>query len=838
MRSRLLTACLLGLVSVPAAAQDFDQLSYPGTFVPLADLPNIVGGIQRVSFDSDDNDYVDQLQVGFTFDYLGLDVVTFGVSTNGWIGFNPLTSDSSVNDTFGNQNPKGIIAPWWDDLSLASSSLSASYAVVGTAPHRALVVEMANFSRSPNVNDGGDWQVWLYEKPASAPGDTMGRFEVRVRGSLDNVYDASTGFEGVPGTPNGQFVSCAPNCNATDFASMVDRVQSVLRVSTSELTGRIVDFPRGTLAGQSGTGQVAVTNLGRIRALNVSARVYLSNDNALGPGDTRIGEATIARVDANGADETSNLNFTIPANQTAGDYVLLLAVDEPDDTPESYNLDNTVIGGQRFAVGQDIEPTAVTPAGNANPGDQLTFAVEISERGAPISGPVGVEIFASRDRTIDPTDPQIVATQVTLTNSAVESFDIDATLPALNPGQYYAIARIDTLDAVDEINEFNNTLASASTFATGPDFSIGSVSVPSSVESGQAVTISTELVSTGVPFTGNVRYKLYASSDTSIDASDSDLGLFTVNPQGAASLTDDQSITFDGSVPPGAYHIIAFVDPNTQIAETIETNNLGNSPGRILNASDLRVSNVTIPNEALPGETITVGAEIQTGGVPYSGSVEYRVYLSADLRLDAGDFVVHDGSLNVSGARTPVSAQVTLPETTLVRQWRVIVEVDPNDVVAEAEEANNANTSLDVLNVRGADLAIIEIRGPPFGFIGREYPLELLITNDGVADANGLRVAVFISDNDIVGTADTRIFLSAPMNIAAGQRRSLSEQITIPSLPADQTWHLGAIVDIFSAVPELNELNNSLELPDPIRIAEPSPDLVGAIVDAPTGALG
>ena len=837
MRLSPLLAGVLLLAAAPAAAQDYDQYAHPGHYVPLEELPGIVGGIQRVTFTSSDNSFVSGFPIGFTFDFLGLDVVSFGVSTDGWIGFNPGTSNTGVNATFGSTNPpNGIIAPWWDDLNLASPTLSTTYAVVGTAPNRAVVIETANFSHSPNLNDGGRWQIWMFEKPAAAPGDTMGRFEIRVAGSLDNDYSASTGFEGVTGAPGGQLVSCAPSCTASDFGSMVGQVHTILRSSISELTGHIADFPPGALPGRPVDGQIVLQNLGRTRALAVTGTIYLSRDNALGPGDVEIGETTVSRIDANNGAQSVTVSTSIPAAQQPGAYYLILAIDEADTVREAYHLDNVVVGEHQFLVGYDVELTRVAPGGSANPGDQLSFAVDIRDNGAPLAGQVAVEIYASLDRILDPSDPQVLSTQVTLTNAELDTFDLDATLPALSPGQYHAIAKLIPPGNVVELNAFNNTRASDTKFSTGPDFQVTSVTAPSSVAPGASVTVSTDLLAAGVPYSGNMRYNLFASEDTSYEPGvDHDLGLFTVVWAGGSAMTDDQSVSFAG-VPPGAYHILAVADANMQIAETVETNNVGFTNGRIMNAPDFRVSNVTIDNLAQPGQTIAVGADLQTAGVPFSGAVAYRVYLSDDLRLDAGDVVVHDDTVNLSGDRTPLAAQVTLPSTTLVRQWRVIVEIDSDNAIVEANDDNNANASLDVLNIRGADLLIIEIRGPAFGFIGREYPLELTVFNNGVADAPGIQLAVFISDNEIVGTSDQRIFLSTPFDLAAGEPRSFSERIVIPNIPADTAWHIGAIVDIFSAVPESNELNNTLKLDNPIQIAEPSPDLAAHIIAAPAVA--
>lgn len=830
MRAWVALGLAAALPSV-ANAQSEQLHSYGGPYAPLADMAD-AADITFVEFPQTGNSFVAGEPIGFAFDYLGQAVVEFGVSPNGWIGFVPGTLDQSNNTAFGGVGtPNGFIAPWWDDLQLASRAFSASHALIGTAPHRARVIEVNNFSASPNLNDGGQWQIWLFETGSGIPG----RFDIRVAGDLSNTYSASIGYEGITGLPSIAIDACSPACTASDFNTrLVNRVFTVLDVVGPELTGEIIDAPSGILAGQSGQIDVAVRNLGRTTASNVNSKLYLSADRRRDAGDFLIGQFTSATIAPNNGQATASVTVNVPGNTGSASFYLILEVDEPAVVPQRFQLDDVIFGASKIATGYDLLPTDVDPQTGANPNDPFSTQVEITQLGAPYTGNVRVAVYASADRTFDASDRVVGGpTQINLSGTAVERFAINGVVPSdLPPGEYYALAVVDDDNTISELNEFNNVATSRGRFSAGPDFQVGMVTVPVAAPPGSSASITTNIVSVGVPFSGSVDYQLYASSDTTVDlGTDRDLGPFSVTLAGETSRDDTRSVLIPGNIAPGAYHIIAVIDPATLIAETIESNNVTASVSRLLTHTDLRVSNVLVSGAARPGEMVSVSAEIFTAGPPAPQAVDYRVHLSANTQLDANDIRIDDGQVTLSGGTASLNINVPLPTNTLVRQWRVLVEVDPRNVVTEADETNNVARSLGTLSVQGADLVIAPpLVGAAFAFIGRDYRLRGDIDNAGVAAANGFRFAVFLSDNPVIGSADLRLYVSDPISIPAGGRHSFDVMIPIPTIPAATGQFLGVIADIFSDVPEVSELNNALKLDDRIDIVSPSPDLVGTIV--------
>ena len=112
-----------------------------------------------------DNAHSD-VNIGFTFTYLGVNYTQVRLSTNGFLSLNLTGNDASSanNDLlFNTSDPTTTIAPWWDDLK-ADASATVSYKTRGTSPNRIFIAEWKNipaysFGTAARLN----FQVKLYE---------------------------------------------------------------------------------------------------------------------------------------------------------------------------------------------------------------------------------------------------------------------------------------------------------------------------------------------------------------------------------------------------------------------------------------------------------------------------------------------------------------------------------------------------------------------------------------------------------------------------------------------------------------------------------------------------
>ena len=159
----------------------------------------ISGAAKTLSVGNPDDGYYNNLAIGFTFRFRGVNYTTVSPSTNGFLLLGQVGKADSpgyINDlaTGGNATGLPLIAPLWDDLSLSSGGLRTSLS--GTAPNRVFTVEWRNVKWDLNASAANiNFQVKLYENTNAV------QFAYDRIGSGPNNASASIGLLwGVPMT--------------------------------------------------------------------------------------------------------------------------------------------------------------------------------------------------------------------------------------------------------------------------------------------------------------------------------------------------------------------------------------------------------------------------------------------------------------------------------------------------------------------------------------------------------------------------------------------------------------------------------------------------------------
>lgn len=158
MRKTFLSIFVLLVCVVSVQAQSLRYQYSQGT----APFTQLTGSTPFVLTGSLDEGYSAPVPIGFSFTYAGVAYDSFQVSTNGFIRLGSGLASATAANALGG-TLRRIIAPLWDDLSVADSA-SLSYQLSGTAPNRVLTVEWKNvkwlFSAS---SANAEFQVKLYE---------------------------------------------------------------------------------------------------------------------------------------------------------------------------------------------------------------------------------------------------------------------------------------------------------------------------------------------------------------------------------------------------------------------------------------------------------------------------------------------------------------------------------------------------------------------------------------------------------------------------------------------------------------------------------------------------
>ena len=936
-----------------AHAQLWIQSEDAGVYTPLAVLPGIAD-VTGIVF-SDNDDGVATVTLPFEFRYLGRPFTSLRLGTNGLLVFGNGPFGGFSNWGIGTSaSPNDMIAPWWDDLILPDAAGWADHGTLGAAPDRILVIELRGWERFPLANrEEGSFQVWLYEGPG-------GRFEVRYDGVLSAAegYTATAGWEGPDGDgePFGAFRPCATSgsCTHVDYATMVGRVFRVEQPEGPELVGSVGAFPRGALPGGSATGPVIVRNLGTEGASQVVSNLYLSSDPVFDVADVLVGSFTLPLVAA-GAALTHTATVTVPPGTAPGDFYLLLVVDAPNTIPEVSETNNVSAAPDRFATAHDLSLSALVFPAAANPGDPVTASFTVGNRGVPFVGQAVVELSASRDTLPDPLDALIAQVPVTLGGAVSEVVQVQVNLPALPPGRYYPIARVDPSGAlpdldrtndltvgaatftsgpnlapqaltlppgahpgaplaielvlrnegvphvgpvlvrvqaspdpildvndpllgtqvvtltgaatqtvnlsfpvpplplgryyaflrvdpanlIPEFDERDNLIMGAETFAIGPDFSAAALTVPAEGAPGQPFATTVRVGSVGAPFDGAVSYRLVLSLDQQLDAQDVALGSFSVTFAGEASREDSRSVAFP-AVPPGAYWVLAEVNPGNLVPEASRLDNLRSSAARVSTGSDLRISRVVVsPNPVPWNGTLSVTFDLRTSGTPFTGQVGYRFFLSTDGVLDASDVPLLDGVVEVNGTLTTATATVGFGAVRPVIRpgsYRLLVAADPLNLIPETNEDNNVGAS-GSFAVRGTDVQAVAMSAPAVVFTGRPFEVQLTLRNGEPLPAEGFVYTYSVAPGGRFDQA-VEVFRSQPLDLAGGEQLMRVDQLTLPASIAHGTHPLLVLLDPEQRLPEVSRANDLLASNPPITVMPLLPDLTARILSSSTVAAG
>ena len=610
-----------------------------------------------------------------------------------------------------------------------------------------------------------------------------------------------------------------------------------LFATAHQFTALTIDVPAGAAPGQSLQVDLTVANTGVPYVGNLAVGLTASIDRTFDASDFDLGPFVIPLSGA--LQEQVSLTVPLPVTLPPGGYFAIVTLDPGNILPQIDPIVDRLSAQDAFPTAPDLVPTQVLAPAGATPGAALDLQVTLTNQGLDWTGPVSMRFMASTDPIYDLNDTPLGNSSVNLSLAAGQSQTVPVTLtvPALRAGNYYAIALVDPARVIPEVSDFNNTRVSANTFATGPDLSILNVDGPNEAAPGSLVDFVVSIGSIGAAYAGNTNYALFLSEDEVFDSGDIFMGGTSVSIGGLTEVTDTLTLPFP-AVPPGEYYTIAQVDPSEQIVEADEGNNIFIDPDEIESGPDFRVFSAAIsPSTGVPGDTITVDFTFFNNGTAYTGPVQYRGYLSVDSQLDPQDLFVMEGVIALAGETSSftVTSTFALAAGVPPADYRVIVEVDPADLIPEVDETNNDDDSSTRLEVLGSNPVVAAISAGPVAFTGEPYVVHIDVLNQGALDANGLEVEVYLSGVGVLleGTPLGRV---GPLTLPAGVRRTLTATVTIPAASPPGLYLLGTVVDPDGVLAEESERDNLFLRPGGLTVMAPAADLEASIVQTTTVA--
>jgi uncharacterized protein (TIGR03382 family) len=325
-----------------------------------------------------------------------------------------------------------------------------------------------------------------------------------------------------------------------------------------------------------------------------------------------------------------------------------------------------------FAAFANLRIGSTSTRAEGDAGIEQMFEVTVVNDGPKAVPSTSVDLVISRDLIFDDADfPVGTIPDVAVPGRSQTTVGISLALPrALDPGTYYLLARVDPENEVEEFVEDDN-VGGAFRFLVRtprPDLAIESIAAPTSATPGTLVAVDLTVANLGNLDVADVPYWIVLSDNEAISAQDLKIheGLVSVGWMQTAEITDLVQVPLD-AVPVGTYYLGAVIDPENQVVEANELNNLGKAPGEFrLTAAELRIA-TTLP------------AELQVGA-------PYCVPLVVEGGSGATTWTVVDGSIPPGLALVPVAGGTSLcgaPSTVGVFEFRLRAE--SGDLTAEAE---------------------------------------------------------------------------------------------------------------------------------------------------------
>lgn len=586
-----------------------------------------------------------------------------------------------------------------------------------------------------------------------------------------------------------------------------------------DFTTRFITGPTMLAPGDPFTASVEACNRGNAFGSTEVALVF-SADATINPmGDIHVGQEFVnlapnecRTLDVRGFGSPPP-GAIVPPGALGMQVRLAVVADFFNSRVEVSETNNVALRTVLLGRGPDFTISSVRPPGAVLPGSQFITNVTVCNAGNQF-GVTDVEVVASEDaQIVMPEMPIGFAPRVALNPGACQTLAIQTfDPPPLRPFVSAVATRGDL-----ELSTTNNTgPVTRLNIGAMPDFTVSSVSIPSSALPGAPFTGSTTICNNGT-----------VASSTSVVVVLTSARTFTVNPPSPSVLQvaqfpvtlepgrcASQSFTAPANAPGGgsSAFVGVVVDPFNAVPEFSETNNqtASSSALNIGSMPDFTVSSLTGPSAVRPGEPFTATAFVCNRGTVSAGTiVQVRI---GTVRL--GEAVTAVLSPNQC-ASVPVPSVANAPTPDFLQS--LIAVADPFSGTPEFSETNNTSPVFSLAIGNAPDLVVTSLVTPsaiePFGtFAG-----SVTVCNRGTAPGDGF-VEVFSSPDSTITTGDNRIFGLSVGPLAPGQCGTSSFPSVVMSVPGFQqpqppalatTFFVGAIADPFNGQVELRETNNT-----------------------------
>jgi subtilase family serine protease len=601
-------------------------------------------------------------------------------------------------------------------------------------------------------------------------------------------------------------------------------------------------------------------------------RVYLSADDVFDASDVDLGFfAHSGALDAD-ATYTTAATVNLPIG-ISGPHWFFVRTDVFNEVYEHTSEANN-LGREETATDitltppPDLEVTAVELLAEVVAGRALTIDYEVTNFGAT-GTPNSVwtdRFWLSVDATLDAGDRMIGAWRHygALAADAAYTQRVSLDVPFDLSGALYVIVRTDDGDEVFELDNANNTGASAASvevLSRPANLVVESVTVPTTGNAGDALTVSWSVRNTGTDATVATRWndQVIVSRDAVLgNADDRVLGTFARNAAlavGALYSRDEQvALPFDLE---GAWNVFVVTDAQGEVVEIGGEGDNASAARPVAitrtTANLLPTAVVATPVDATAGEVLRVDWRVDNVGVNRTDANYWydQVWLSRDGVLDsAADVFLGEfrrANPLASGAGYDGTINVRLPAGLGTGAWTVLVRTDVYGQVTEAGgEGDNLALSAASITVAPADpprpdLVVESVEAPALATSGNTFSLTWTVRNAGEATGTARWYdAVYLSRDAIFDRATDRYlgYVDRIGALDADGTYTVTRDFTVPN-GLTGPFFVFVATDAGGQVNEPDAEANNAAFDDSVMQVDLAPpaDLVAGEIDVPANGV-
>lgn len=324
--------------------------------------------------------------------------------------------------------------------------------------------------------------------------------------------------------------------------------------------------------------------------------------------------------------------------------------------------------------------------------------------GNPI-GPFDVEVVASQSQ--DLTNAITIGTAtMNLAAFQLQTINVTTVPPAsLGEGTVFLGLNVDSGGVINEVNENNNTIASATPIRLVQglaDVAVQRVRTSvAQIAAGGTLDVFTTVQNVGGEPANNVTVAVMLSSNPVISPQDVELATFNVSLQPGESVTTTTAVTIDGATNSGAYYVGGLADPGQTLDELSEANN---------GLAD--INTLAIAGGAL--SILTNNLPLAYVGVSYGARLTAAGGDPADQRWE-----VTQGQMPTGLGITPATGEL-FGRPTAAEMQTFTVQVTSGGETATKELTLTVSDPAEPLT--------IVTRAIPRGVVGQEYAFPMVVT--------------------------------------------------------------------------------------------------------------